>query len=78
MTVAFIQNLVKVERDSHKTTDTKVGFLTRIFGCGHQNLSRPFSKGNLGYRTCMGCGARRKFDPETLKTSGNFYYPQNT
>lgn len=53
----------------------KVGFLARLFGCGHQDLSRPFSQGKTGYRACLGCGARRHFDPETLKTFGSFYYP---
>jgi hypothetical protein len=53
----------------------KIGILTKIFGCGHPDLSRPFSRGRLGYRTCLRCGARKAFDPETLKTFGAFYYP---
>lgn len=53
----------------------KVGLLAKLFGCGHQNLSRPFSRGKTGYRVCLGCGARRHFDPETLRTFGSFYYP---
>ncbi|HQU86539.1 MAG TPA: hypothetical protein PKY59_25635 [Pyrinomonadaceae bacterium] len=53
----------------------KVGFLAKLFGCGHQDLSRPFSQGKSGYRVCLHCGARRHFDPETLKTFGSFYYP---
>ena len=76
MEVTFIQNKVESEGNDHKTFDRKVGFLTRLFGCGHQNLSRPFSPGKAGYRTCLGCGARKRFNPETLETSGAFYYPQ--
>jgi hypothetical protein len=53
----------------------KVGFFVKIFGCGHQDLSRPFSRGRIGYRTCLRCGARKPFNPDTLETFGNFYYP---
>jgi hypothetical protein len=28
----------------------KFGFLSKIFGCGHQDLSRTFSHGKFGYR----------------------------
>lgn len=52
----------------------KVGLLSKLFGCGHQNLSRPFSKGKLGYRVCLGCGARKQFNAETLETFGSFYF----
>ena len=51
----------------------KLGILTRVFGCQHRNVSRPFSVGKSGYRTCINCGARRQFDPRTLKTYGAFY-----
>ncbi len=59
----------------HSKNGKKVGFIAKIFGCGHQDLSRPFSRGRLGYRTCLHCGAQKQFDPETLKTFGDFYYP---
>jgi hypothetical protein len=52
----------------------KVGFLSKIFGCGHQDLSRPFSNGKFGYRVCLRCGARKQFNAETLETFGNFYF----
>ena len=29
----------------------------RIFGCWHVNMSRPFSRGNETYRTCVALGA---------------------
>ncbi len=53
----------------------KLGLLAKLFGCPHRNVSRPFSHGGVGYRTCLQCGARRKFDPETRETFGSFYYP---
>jgi hypothetical protein len=52
----------------------KVGFLSKIFGCGHQDLSRPFSHGKFGYRVCLRCGARKQFNVETLETYGSFYF----
>jgi len=48
----------------------------RIFGCWHLNMSRPFSRGNESYRTCVACGARRRFDLERWKMVGSFYYPE--
>ena len=47
----------------------------RIFGCWHLNMSRPFSRGNESYRTCVACGARRRFDLERWEMVGSFYYP---
>jgi hypothetical protein len=53
----------------------KVGILTKLFGCWHDNISRPFVDGKTAYRTCLKCGARKRFNPETLLTEGDFYYP---
>ncbi|CAN5732202.1 hypothetical protein BH20ACI4_BH20ACI4_07580 [soil metagenome] len=53
----------------------KVGIFAKLFGCEHKNISRPFTAGGTGYRTCLQCGARKQFDSETLKTYGSFYYP---
>ncbi|HET6646272.1 MAG TPA: hypothetical protein VFH01_03020 [Pyrinomonadaceae bacterium] len=56
---------------------SKVSRVTaRIFGCWHVNLSRPFSRGNETYRTCVACGARRRFDLEHWEMVGSFYYPE--
>jgi len=53
----------------------KVGVFAKIFGCEHNNISRPFTTGKTSYRTCLGCGARKQFNSETLQTFGSFYYP---
>ena len=53
----------------------KLGFLAKVFGCWHKELSRPFTNRNASYRACLKCGARKKFNPTTLKTSGTFFYP---
>lgn len=56
---------------------SKMGRATaRIFGCWHINMSRPFSRGNETYRTCVACGARRQFDLEQWEMVGSFYYPE--
>lgn len=53
----------------------KVGVFAKLFGCEHNNISRPFTTGKTSYRTCLGCGARKQFNSETLQTFGSFYYP---
>jgi hypothetical protein len=53
----------------------RVGLWGNLFGCEHSDLSRPFTRGKTGYRTCLTCGAKTRFCNETFKTSGDFYYP---
>lgn len=53
----------------------KAGFIAKLFGCWHENLSRPFAFEKTSYRSCISCGARKQFNPETLETHGKFYFP---
>lgn len=53
----------------------KIGVIGKLFGCWHKQLSRPFTNRNSSYRSCLHCGARKKFDTNNLKTVGPFYYP---
>lgn len=53
----------------------KVGLIGKIFGCWHEEMSRPFSDENIAYRSCIKCGARKQFDSGTLQTHGSFYFP---
>lgn len=53
----------------------KVGLMTKIFGCWHENISRPFTQEQTAYRSCLDCGARKHFNPVTLETYGAFYFP---
>ena len=53
----------------------KIGLFGRLFGCYHRDLSRPFTSGPVSYRSCLSCGARKKFNAESLITYGSFYYP---
>lgn len=51
-----------------------IGLFARVFGCWHQQLSRPFTNNNESYRVCLHCGAHRRFDTKTFKTFGPFYF----
>lgn len=53
----------------------KASLVSKLFGCWHENLSRPFVQGKTAYRSCLNCGARKQFNAETLETHGNFYFP---
>lgn len=71
------------ERSKDRTSDgnffgRKIGLIGRLFGCNHRDLSRPFTREKVSYRSCLGCGARKKFDAESLVTYGSFYYPPET
>ncbi|HLA13206.1 MAG TPA: hypothetical protein VJ023_21675 [Pyrinomonadaceae bacterium] len=68
----------KVFQLNHALSSTGVpvspaGFLMRVFGCWHRELSRPFTRHGQTYRTCVNCGARRRFDLKTWETKGGFY-----
>ncbi len=49
-------------------------WLTRAFGCWHTEMSRPFTSRGETYRACLGCGARRRFDPISWEMVGHYYY----
>jgi hypothetical protein len=74
------QSLVQRKKKSAKRPDSfvfgkKMGIVTTLFGCWHENLGRPFTHDKTSYRSCMNCGARKQFNTETLETYGNFYAP---
>lgn len=48
--------------------------VTRIFGCWHKEMSRPFSNQGQTYRSCLDCGARRKFNVGSWEMQGDYYY----
>ncbi len=50
------------------------GWLTRLFGCWHTDMSRPFTLEGESYRTCLDCGAHRKFDAMRWEMVGDYYY----
>jgi len=48
--------------------------VTRMFGCRHKEMSRPFSSQGQAYRTCLDCGANRRFNVGRWEMQGDFYY----
>jgi hypothetical protein len=50
------------------------GGLTRLFGCWHTRMSRPFTRDGETYCACLGCGARRRFDLQAWRMRGPYYY----
>jgi hypothetical protein len=50
------------------------GWFTRIFGCWHKEMSRPFTDRGQTYRSCLDCGARRQFNLRRWEMQGDFYY----
>jgi hypothetical protein len=52
-------------------------FVARLFGCWHKEMSRPFSNQGHTYRTCLDCGARRKFNVGSWEMQGDYYYRAN-
>jgi len=49
-------------------------FVARILGCWHTQMSRPFSHQGQAYRSCLNCGAQRKFNLGNWEMQGSFYY----
>ena len=69
------ENFAASERLDRSVFGEKLGFFAGLFGCRHRNISRPFNSGKTVYRCCLECGARKQFDPQTLRTFGKFYFP---
>ncbi|HEX8708190.1 MAG TPA: hypothetical protein VF723_08115 [Pyrinomonadaceae bacterium] len=52
------------------------GYITRLFGCWHTEMSRPFTHEGESYRACLNCGAHRLFDTQSWEMRGPYYYSQ--
>jgi hypothetical protein len=50
------------------------GWLGRMFGCRHKEMSRPFSSEGQTYRACLTCGARRDFNQDRWEMRGDYYF----
>jgi hypothetical protein len=84
MTTSILRNKFQrlINKNGKQTKDSntfafgrKVSLMTKLFGCRHGNIGRPFTSGETAYRSCLNCGARKQFNPETLETHGTFYFP---
>jgi hypothetical protein len=80
--VSFMQanQLTLVNRNNIEQTRESLfagrvsGWLGRMFGCWHKEMSRPFSRDGQTYRACVTCGARRTFNVSRWEMRGGFYY----
>jgi len=50
------------------------GWVARVLGCWHLDMSRPFSHHGQAYRVCLNCGAQRQFNLGNWQTKGSLYY----
>ncbi len=84
MATALLSNkLLTLNNKQNKATNEidqlvfgqKMSLVAKLFGCWHNNISRPFVQGKTAFRCCLQCGARKQFNPETLETQGSFYFP---
>jgi tetratricopeptide (TPR) repeat protein len=57
-----------------KQTKMFDNFFTRLFGCWHRKMSRPFQEGEETYSVCIDCGARRQYDIKRADLIGPYYY----
>jgi hypothetical protein len=69
----------RVRREPKGLTAQLSNWLTRVFGCWHSEMSRPFTRDGESYRACLDCGARRQFDSMKWEMVGAYYYdaPKN-
>lgn len=71
----FLKTSNQFSNLDEKVFGRKIGLFTSIFGCSHEEITRPFTEGKSAYRACLNCGARKPFNPETMETDKKFYYP---
>ena len=70
--VKIVPNVVQMPIATRQTG--VAGWITKLFGCWHKEMSRPFSLQGQTYRTCLDCGARRQFNAESWEMQGDYYY----
>jgi hypothetical protein len=69
---------IKTSVMPRNTKMTVKGWINRLVGCWHLDMSRPFSSQGQAYRVCMNCGAHRTFNLKNWETQGDFYYNKPT
>jgi hypothetical protein len=69
---AIIDNQAQINAFSRNSATP--GWITRLFGCRHREMSRPFSVQGQAYRSCVDCGARRQFNLQRWEMQGDYYY----
>ena len=64
----------EARREPREVTGILSDWLTRVFGCWHTDMSRPFTRDGESFRACLDCGAHRRFDPARWEMVGSYYY----
>jgi hypothetical protein len=67
---------VRTMQAGHVTgvTEKIGGLMARVFGCRNGEMSRPFSREGRAYRSCLNCGAQRRFNLGNWQMQGDFFY----
>jgi hypothetical protein len=52
-------------------------FRVLTFRCPHRRLSLVVTADEETYRSCIKCGARRRFNLDTWRVEGRFYFPDD-
>ncbi len=68
------QALDRAQVNTPGSATVRAKWPTRIFGCWHLKLSRPFTQNGVSRRTCLDCGAHRRFNLDEWKMVGPYYY----
>ena len=71
-----IANSTVAQLDSSSLSGRIQTLVSRVFGCRHAEMSRPFSRDGRAYRSCLSCGAQRQFHLGKWEMTGSFYYGQ--
>jgi len=67
--------IILKNENEKSSAERRPSIVSALFGCWHWNQSRPITVAGDTYRTCLQCGARRRFDKERMKPFGPYYFP---
>ncbi|HYO92041.1 MAG TPA: hypothetical protein VEQ40_10410 [Pyrinomonadaceae bacterium] len=76
ITATLKQETTRRRIDWARLIEVSLSLVTRVFGCWHQEMSRPFTLSAKSYRVCLECGAHRRFNPQTWELTGPYFYAQ--
>lgn len=78
VTATFKEETTRSKVEWSRLITKALSLVTRVFGCWHQEMSRPFTLRAESYRVCLECGAHRRFNPQTWELTGPYYYEQSS
>ncbi|HEX8493897.1 MAG TPA: hypothetical protein VF658_13715 [Pyrinomonadaceae bacterium] len=78
VTATFKEGTTRQRIEWSRLIEGALSIVTRVLGCWHQEMSRPFTLRTESYRVCLECGAHRRFNPQTWELTGPYYYEQSS